>query len=199
MPTQAQKALIYIAKHSVARPKDLAKLGITRATILRLCRQGILQHQGRGLYGKIGADISERHTLIEAQKIVPHGVICLLSALQFHSMTTQIPFEVWIGIGNKRRQSKASYPKLRFVYFSDLNSGIARHKIEGVVVKITTPARTVADCFKYRNKIGLDVAIEALRDYQRQRLGSVDELQKAARVARITNVIRPYLETVYNG
>jgi predicted transcriptional regulator of viral defense system len=144
------------------------------------------------------ADITEHHTLVEASKRVPKGIICLLSALQFHGLTTQAPFEVWMAIDNKARQPQVDYPSLRIVRFSgeSLKAGIQEEEIEGVSIKIYNPAKTVADCFKYRNKIGLDVAIEALRDCRRQRLCSNDELWKYAKICRVTNIMKPYLEAI---
>src|SRR3974390_771864 len=133
-----------------------------------------------------------------AAKRVPHGVVCLLSALRFHVLTTQMPFEVWLAIDPKARLPQTENPPLRIVRFSGaaLTYGAAPHTIEGVTVRITTPAKTVADCFKYRNKIGLDVALEALRDCYRQRKATMDELYLAAKVCRVARVIRPYLEVI---
>jgi len=141
-------------------------------------------------------DATENHTLAEASKKVPHGVICLLSALRFHGLTTQAPFEVWIAIGGKAWRPRADYPPLRIFHFSDssLNSGVEMHQIEGVSVKVFNPAKTVVDCFKYRNKIGLDVAIEALRDCRRQRKCDHNEIWRYAKLLRVSNVMRPYLE-----
>lgn len=137
-------------------------------------------------------------TMAEASKRVPHGVVCLLSALRFHELTTQSPFEVWLAIGEKARLPKLDYPPLRTVRFSGdaLAFGIEEHKAEGVDVRVYSPAKTVADCFKYRNKIGLDVAIEALRDCLRQRKATMDELWNAAKVCRMSKVMRPYLESI---
>ncbi len=125
-------------------------------------------------------------------------MVCLLSALQNHHLTTQAPFEVWLAIAEKARLPKIEYPPLRVVRFSgpSLSFGIEEHEVDGVRVRVYSPAKTVADCFKYRNKIGLDVAIEALRDCLRQRKATRDELWSAAKVCRMSNVMRPYLEAV---
>ena len=125
-------------------------------------------------------------------------MICLLSALRFHGLTTQSPFEVWLAIDIKARKPRVESPPLRIVRFSreSLVYGVERHLVEGVPVRITSPAKTVADCFKYRNKIGLDAAMEALRDYRRLRKGPLDDLWRAAEVCRVTAVIRPYLEAI---
>lgn len=159
---------------------------------------GELERVGRGLYVPAHAVIAEHHTLVEAAARVPHGVVCLLSALRFHGLGTQAPHEVWLAIDRKARKPTADWPPLRIVRFSGeaLAFGVERHELEGVPVKITSREKTVADCFKYRNKIGLDVALEALREYLRLRKRSVDELVRAARVCRVSRVMQPYLEAM---
>ena len=153
---------------------------------------------GRGLYVARGAKPTEHHSLAQASKRMPKGVVCLLSALRFHDLTTQSPFEVWLAIGEKSRLPKQENPQLRIVRFSTkaLTYGVQGHRIEGVPVRVFTPAKTVADCFRYRNKIGLDVALEALRDCKRKRKATMDEIWKAAKVCRVANVMRPYLESI---
>jgi predicted transcriptional regulator of viral defense system len=159
--------------------------------------QGVIHRVGRGLYGLPNAKVTEHHTLVEAALRVPAGVVCLLSALQFHKLSTQSPHEVWLALGRKARKPAVDWPRLRVVRFSGraLTHGVNRHTLEGVEVKISSAAKTVADAFKYRHKIGLDVAIEALTEYRRQR-GSVDALIKAAAVDRVAVVLRPYLEAI---
>jgi predicted transcriptional regulator of viral defense system len=182
----------------VLRVRDLAAHGIHPEYVRRLCRRGLLTRTARGLY--VSADVSptEKRTLAEACKRVPHGVVCLLSALQFHGLTTQLPFEVWLAIDRRARRPQEAQLPLRIVRFSGpaLTTGVEEHAVEGVAVKVYSPAKTVADCFKYRNKIGLDVALEALRDCRRQRRATADELWRAARVCRVANVMRPYLEAL---
>ena len=165
--------------------------------LTRLCRSGHLRRAGRGLYVLPNADTTEHHALAEACKRIPRGIICLLSALRFHGLTTQAPFEVWIAIDVKSRKPQVDSMPLRVHRFSGaaMTSGVEEHDVEGVTVRVTSPAKTVADCFKYRNKIGLDVAVEALKDYRRARK-SVDDLWRAAVVCRVTSVIRPYLEAI---
>ena len=182
----------------VLRPRDLDAEGIPREYLRRLLIEGLLDHPGRGIYVATGQKPTPNHSLAEACKRVPHGVVCLLSALQFHELTTQAPFEVWLAIGEKARRPKVDYPPLRIVRFSGpaLEDGIQEKRIEGVIVKVYTPAKTVADCFKYRNKIGLDVALEALRDCWTKRRATMDELWKAAKTCRLANVMRPYLESI---
>jgi predicted transcriptional regulator of viral defense system len=125
-------------------------------------------------------------------------VVCLLSALQFHGLTTQSPFEVWVAIANKARAPKMEYPPLRIVRFSGaaLTEGVEKHRVDGVTVRVTSVAKTVADCFKYRNKIGLDVALEALREAWNAKRVSIDDLWHYAQVCRVANVMRPYLEAL---
>jgi predicted transcriptional regulator of viral defense system len=158
----------------------------------------VLEHVGRGLYLPVGARLTEHHTLAEAAKRVPAGTVCLLSALGFHEMTTQSPHEVWLALDVKARKPTTDWPPLRIVRFSGeaLTFGVEKHAIEGTDVSITSRAKTVADCFKYRNKIGLDVAIEALREYLRKRGRSMDDLLRAAKVCRVTRIITPYVEAL---
>lgn len=198
MPTNAEKVLKLAEKRGILRSRDLAPRGIPRVTLTRLERAGRLERVGRGVYKLPGADVSEHHALAEVCRRVPHGIVCLLSALRFHGLTTQEPFEVWLAIDRKARYPKLDHPPLRVVRFGGrtLTEGVDRHDIEGVTVRLTSPARTVADCFRYRNKIGVDVAVEALRDYRRTRSGTMDELWEAAEVGRVTTVIRPYLEAL---
>ena len=167
--TKTDKILELVRKAGVLRPRDLDSYNIPRTYLSRLCSVGKLQRIGRGLYVPPGSGATEHHSLAEAGKRVPKGVVCLLSALSFHELTTQAPFEVWLAIGEKAWRPRLEYPPLRIVYFSQaaLNAGVEEHKLEGVTVHVYSPAKTVADCFKYRNKIGLDVAIEALRECRR--------------------------------
>jgi len=207
MTTHAEKVLNLADQRGVLRACDLAEEDIPRVTLTRLVRDGQLERVGRGLYSLVGADVSEFHALAEASRRVPHGVVCLLSALRFHELTTQNPFEVWLAIGGKARKPKVDYPPLRIVRFSEraLRDGIDVHEIEKVRVPVTSPARTVADCFRYRNKIGVDVAIEALRDFlahsrrppgSSREIWTVDALVDAARSVRIYTRLRPYLEAL---
>lgn len=179
------------------RSRDLEASGTSRPAIRRLLGAGQLRQVARGLYAPAAFEATEHHSLAAAAALIPDGVVCLLSALQFHGVGTQAPFDVWMAIGTKARKPRITDVPVRIVRFSDraLRDGVETETIEGVSVRVTTAARTVADCFKYRNKIGLDVAIEALREYRRARR-SMDELARAARVVRVANVMRPYLEAV---
>lgn len=187
-----------LRKARVLRPRDVEAAGISRVYLSRLHAEGVLDRPSRGLYVLHNDEPSEQRSLVEASRRVSRGVICLLSALQFHDLTTEAPFEVWMAIGEKDRRPRVDYPPLRIVRFSGtaLTAGIENHTFEGVVVRVYSPAKTVGDCFKYRNKIGIDVAIEALRDCLRKRKATSDELWKAAKVCRMTNVMRPYLEAM---
>ena len=165
--------------------------------LTRLCRSERLNRLSRGLYALPEADITENHSLAEVARRIPHGTICLLSALRFHGLTTQEPFQVWIAVDVKARKPHVEDMPLRIVRFSGKarTYGVEKHLIENVTVHVTSPAKTVADCFKYRNKIGLDVALEALKDYRRARKPR-DELWQAAKACRVASVIRPYMEAM---
>lgn len=178
--------------------KDAEAKGIHRQYLKRLEQQGLLIRSGRGIYTYVDAEITSKHSLVEAALRVPHGVVCLLSALSFHELTTQVPFEIWLAIDQKARSPKEAILPLRIVYMSGqaLSAGIESHSIEGVTVRVYCLAKTVADCFKYRNKIGQDVALEALRCCWKQRRCTIDELWHYAKICRVQNVIRPYLESL---
>ncbi len=182
----------------VLRPRDLDAHGIARQYLRLAERQGLVIRSGRGLYTPADAAITEFHSLAKAAKRIPRGVVCLLSALRFHDIGTQNPFEVWMAIGEKDRQPRSDNPRMRIVRFSkqSLEFGQTTHHIEGVSVRIFSVAKTVADCFKYRNKIGLDVAIEALRESIRTRKATTNELWEAAKVCRVANVMKPYMEAL---
>jgi predicted transcriptional regulator of viral defense system len=193
------EAILELARSlGVLRVRDLTSRGIHPEYLRRLCRQGLMVRTGRGLYMAADADISAHHSLAEAAKLVPHGIICLLSALRFHDIGTQSPHEVWMALERTAARPRIGYPPLRIVRFSGraLTEGVEERLIEGVPVKVTSPARTVADCFKYRNKIGLDVALEALQECRRNRRCGIDDLWHYAKVCRVANVMRPYLEAI---
>ncbi len=199
MRANHMKQVLEIAKRlGILRPRDLDMYGIPRVYLHRLRRRGLLQRVGRGLYTLSNVEATERHTFAEACKRVPHGVLCLLSALRFHDITTQAPFEVWMAIEEKARLPKVDYPAMRFVRFSGraLTEGVMEEQIEGVSIKVYDPGKTVADCFKYRNKIGLDVALEALRECRRQGKCSMDQLWHYGKICRVGTVMKPYLEAI---
>lgn len=196
--TIADKVLDLVGQAGILRPRDLDTHGIPRIYLSRLLAAGKLRRIGRGLYVLPDSSVSEHRSLAEVCKRVPKGVICLLSALRFHELTTQAPFEVWLAIGERSWRPHMDYPLLRIVRFSSiaLESGVEEHQIEGVTIPVFTPAKTVADCFKFRSKVGLDVAVEALRECWQSRRCTMDELWRYAKVCRVHNVMRPYLESV---
>lgn len=183
---------------SVLRSRDLESLGIWRATLGKLVENGVIERVGRGLYALPDGEIGENHTLAEVGKRVPKGILCLVSALRFHGLTTQQSPDVWLAIDGKAREPKLDSVCLRIVRPSGeaLLAGREAHVIEGVKISIYCPAKTVADCFKFRNKIGLDVALEALREAWRAKRCTMDELLRHARICRVENVMRPYLESL---
>ncbi len=195
---KSQEALDLARRAGVVRPRDLVAHGIPRVYLSRLARRGQLERVGRGLYALPDAEVSENRMLAEASKRAPCGVVCLLSALRFHGLTTQNPYQVWLAIGHKAWAPKIDGPPLRIVRMSGpaMEDGVETHRVDGVLVRVYAPAKTVADCFKFRNKTGLDVALEALRDYRRAHPAGMDELWYYARICRVSRVIRPYVEAV---
>lgn len=196
MPTASAQILGIVNRQRMVRPRDLAARGIAREHLIRLLRSGVLTRPARGVYMLAGAPVTEHHGLALAGKQAPNAVVCLLSALQFHGLTTQQPHEVWIAVGVKAHRPAIAWPAVRVVRFSGaaLREGVGIHSLEGVPVRVYGMAKTVADCFKYRGKIGIDVAIEALRDALRKRV-PVDDIYRFAKICRVANVIRPYLES----
>jgi predicted transcriptional regulator of viral defense system len=196
--SKSNKVLSIVRKSGILRPRDLTTHSIPRTYLQRLEEQGLLVKETRGLYKLPDAKITEHHSLAEACKRIPHAVVALLSALQFHKLTTQTPPEVWLAIDRKARAPREGGLPLRLVRMSGkaLTDGVEEHLIEGVTAKVYKPAKTVADCFKYRNKIGLDVALEALRDYRQKYRGGMDELYRFAKICRVERVMRPYLEAL---
>jgi predicted transcriptional regulator of viral defense system len=194
--SQSEKILHLAKSQSTIRTRDAMELGIHPEYLRRLVEQGLLFKSGRGMYTYIDAEITEHHSLTIASQRVEHGVICLLSALQFHDIGTQAPFEVWIAIDIHARRPNSDVLSLHPIYMSGLalTMGIETHAIEGTPVRIFNLPKTIVDCFKYRHKIGLDVALEALRESWESRRCSMDELWEYAKICRMSKVIRPYLE-----
>jgi predicted transcriptional regulator of viral defense system len=191
-------ALQLVKEQGTVRQRDLAERDIPPDYLDRLYRRGLVERVARGIYAWPGAEVSEHHTLAEAARQVPRGIACLLSGLRFHGLTTQSPHEVWLALPPKAWSPRENYPKLRIMRFSGpaLSEMVEEHGVEGVPVKVYAPAKTVADCFKFRNKVGTDVALEALRDCWRTRKATMDELWAGARICRMTKVMRPYLESI---
>jgi predicted transcriptional regulator of viral defense system len=196
--TNERRTLSVIRRLGVVRAADLEEQGIPRRRLYALLQKGKVERQARGVYAASNHARTADHALAQVAKRVPSGVICLLTALRFHELTTQLPAEVWIALPEKGRKPRLDYPRLRVVRFSGaaLTEGIETHRIEGVAVPIYSAAKTVADCFKYRNKVGIDVAVEALRDFSRRHRGGATELARFARICRVTRVMQPYLDAI---
>lgn len=196
--SKIEALLELIREQGLVRSADLKPRGIPREYLSRLHNKGVLERASRGVYYLPDNNLTEHHSLAEAAKVVPRGVICLLTALRFHGLTTQSPYEIWVALDRKAHRPAGNGVPLRVVRFSGqaLTSGVEEHLIEGIRVRIYSPAKTVADCFKYRNKIGLDVALEALRDYLKSRQSNADELWKYAKICHVSNVMRPYMEAL---
>lgn len=196
--TKTEKLLKLANSRQVIRPRDLNRAGIPRNYLNRLVDRGQLHKVGRGLYAADRISPSEHISLLQVSHKVPRAVICLLSALRFHEIGTQMPSEVWIALDAKAWAPKTNYPPMRIVRFSGeaLRFGVQEHRVGGGIFKVYSPAKTVADCFKFRHKIGIDVALEALRECYRQKKASMNELWEAAKVCRVTNVMRPYMESL---
>ncbi len=198
MSTTAQRhrALDLLKSRGMLRLRDFAAEGVGAETLARLVREYAVTRPARGLYQLPDAELEATHTLAQAAALVPKGIVCLTSALQFHELTLQMPSAVWMAIERSAWRPKIDYPPIRFVRFSGLSltAGVERHRIEGVKMSITDPARTIVDCFRYRSKVGVDVAIEGLREGFRRRRYTADDLWRYAREARIWSVMRPYVE-----
>lgn len=198
-PQNHEQSILHLAQAGgFLRAGDLLKQDIPTNTLTRMVAAGKLQRVSRGVYCLPDQAISEQRSLAEAAVRVPQGVICLLSALQFHEIGTQAPFEVWLAMPNKLVTPKLDHPAIRAVRMSDaaLSAGKEIVNIDGVSVPIFNAAKTIADCFKYRNKIGLDVALEALREAWREQKVSIDSLWHYATINRVASVMRPYLEAI---
>ena len=182
----------------LVRMRGLRDAGVGSETVARLVREGAVTRVARGLYQLAEVVPDARRSFAEASALVPKGVICLISALQFHELTLQMPSVVWIAIDRTGWKPKVEYPPMRFVRFSSraLREGMKRHLIEGIEVPIFEPAKTIVDCFRYRNKIGLDIALEGLREGLRTKRATPDQLWEFARTARVWSVIRPYVEAM---
>jgi len=202
MPTPAlthrETALKLARAAGAVRWRDLAEKGVTPATVARLVEEGALARIRRGLYQAVDVDFSENQSLVEAAAATPHGVIALISALRLHGLTTQSPHVVWMMIDNKARAPHAPPVRLRLVRAGGdaLTAGVETKRIDGVRVRVTSPAKTVADCFKYRRHVGLDVAMEALRDGLKRRAFTGDQFLAMAKIDRVAVVARPYLEAL---
>jgi len=196
---KSQARIVRLArKKRLFRLSEAAAAGIHPESVRRLTRQGQLTRVGRGLYALSTLEPTEHHTLAEVAKRVPKGVFCLLTALRFHGLGTQNPREVWLAVDRRAGIPHVDFTPVRTVRISGaaLTRGIEEHDVDGVRVRVTSPARTVVDCFKFRNRIGVDVAVEALRDYRRLRKGTADDLWRHAKQLRLAKVMRPYWDSL---
>jgi predicted transcriptional regulator of viral defense system len=196
--THEQQVLRLARARTLLRARDVTQQGLPTIALTRLVQAGKLERVARGLYGLPGAEISEHRSLAEVSARVPRAVVCLLSALRVHEIGTQAPFEVWIAIPQHMVTPRLDQPAIRVVRMGDvaLAEGVERLHIDGVEVPVFNAARTVVDCFRFRNKIGLDVALEALRDGWSQRKFTLDDLWRHATRGRVANVMRPYIEAI---
>ncbi len=194
--TETDQTLDLVKRLGLVRPKDLNQYGIPVIYLRRLLHRGELVQPARGVYAVTGHEPTLHHSLAMVSKRIPRGVVCLLSALAYHDIGTQLPSVVWLAIDQRSRPLVTTGLPAKIVRFSaqSLVEGVEEHSVEGVTVRITNPAKTVADCFKFRNKVGLDIALEALRDAWRKRKVTMVELDRFAATNRMTNVMRPYLE-----
>jgi predicted transcriptional regulator of viral defense system len=196
--TQKERALGLLRTKGMLRLKDFIAKDIEPETLARLVRSGQVVRPARGLYQLSDAPVDASHVLAEAAALVPKGIVCLISALQFHGLTLQMRSAVWMAIERTAWKPTISYPPVRFVRFSGwaMTEGVERYRVHSRKLPVTNPARTIVDCFRYRNKIGIDVAMEGLREGIRKRKCTPDELWRYAKKARSWTIMRPYVETV---
>jgi len=199
--SQREQLTAFLREKGIARLAEIRRAGITAATVSRLEQKGIVTKLGRGLYQLADVAAEGNHTFAEAAKRVPKGVICLVSALAFHGITDHMPRRVWIAIGSKDWKPQIDYPPLRIVRFADkfLRDGVERHDIEGVSVPIFGVAKTIADVFRHRRSIGIDVTVPALKEALRQRKATPSEISTWAMRSGAWNSLRPYLEVLTAG
>lgn len=196
--TQTQRVLELVRHKGMLRPIDLNEAGVARMILTRLTARGQLEKVGRGLYRLPQTQASEFESLITVARKVPQAIFCLLTALQFHGLTTQLPRQIWIAMPRGSHTPKIDYPPVKLVQLTNAAyaEGVEVFERDQVKLKVYGVAKTIADCFKHRNKIGIDVALEALKDARAQKKVSANELWHFAKVCRVANVMRPYLEAL---
>ena len=196
--TATDRLLDLAKRQPVLQVKDLREHGIHPEHLRRLLRKGLVERKSRGIYRLSETNATEHQALAEIGKRLPQSVVCLLSALAFHELGTQLSPDVWLAVERQAARPTSVNPPLRVVRMSGkaFSEGIGEHSIEGVKVQVYTPGKTVADCFKFRNKIGLDIAMEALRECWRGKKATMDELWRYAKICRVDKVMRPYLESL---
>jgi predicted transcriptional regulator of viral defense system len=198
METKADRIEGEVRQRKIVRPKDLSSLAGSRSHLWNLAKSGKIERIGRGLYRDRNSPISDKEVYVELATRVPQGVLCLSSALRFHELTTENPSEIWLAIERGAWTPKINFPPARIAHFSKpaFEFGIETHEVDGVQLRVYSPAKTVADCFKFRSKIGTETAIRALRAAYREKKATMDGLWRAAKVCRVSNVIRPYMESL---
>jgi len=196
--THTQRVLDLIGQKGLLRASDLDAIDAPRVVLTRLTAAGLLVRIGRGLYRLPDSQGSEHESLVTIATKVPQAVFCLLTALQFHELTTQLPRQAWIAMPRGSHAPRLDYPPIKMVQFTGeaYTAGVEEVERDGVKLRVYCVAKTVADCFKHRNKIGLDVALEALKDARARNKASADEIWRFAKVCRVANVMRPYLESI---
>ena len=198
--SKIDEAISLFKKHGgVLRTSEAEEIGIHNRTLYHMHDKGYVEKIDRGIYKLVEGEISLSHLgLVIVAKKVPQAKVCLISALDFHDMTTAIPHQVHIAIPRTSRDPVLKHPPIKTYRFSglSLNHGVEKHKLDGNIVSIYNPAKTIADCFKFRNKIGLDIAIEALKNGIRERKASYNEILEYAEICRVRTVIKPYLEAI---
>jgi len=193
-----QVCRLFRRQGGILRTRDALRLGVHPRTLYQMRRTGDLEELGRGLYRVRGLPKLRNPDLVTVSLKISRGVICLISALAFHELTTQVPHQVYVALPRGAEPPRLAFPPNRIFWFTGpaYSQGVETHKIDGIPVRVYGPEKTLADCFKYRNKIGLDVALDALKLYLRWRRARTDELLRYAAVCRVQRVIRPYLETL---
>jgi predicted transcriptional regulator of viral defense system len=196
--THTQRVLDLADQKGLLRASDLGAIDVPRVVLTRLNAAGLLKRIGRGLYRLPDSHGSENESLVAVATKVPQAVFCLLTALQFHELTTQLPHQVWIAMPRGSHAPRFDYPPIKMVQFTDeaYTAGVEEVERDGVKLRVYSVAKTVADCFKHRNKIGLDIALEALKDARARNKASVDDIWRNAQICRVANVMRPYLESI---
>ena len=196
--TDRDRLLALVHRRGVITARTAARAGIHSQQLTRLTAEGVLERIARGQYQLAERPVTEHHGLVVVTRAVPRGVICLLSALNFHGIGSQLPPDVWVAIDRRTREPALAHPPLRVVRFSGaaFTEGVETHRVKGETIRVYGVAKTLADLFKYRNRIGLDVALEALREAWRARKFTMDALDRYARICRVDTVMRPYVEAL---
>ncbi|MFT6735286.1 MAG: putative transcriptional regulator of viral defense system [Polaribacter sp.] len=201
MPTKLQQVIDFMHRQIFVRPKDLVVAGLPKDYLYQLAKDGAIERLGRGLYQLPNSNFTEWTGYVEVQSRVPKGVFCLLSALVFHNIGTQNPHKLWIAIPNKAWRPEFDYPPVRYITMSGvgLDKCIETHVIEGVDIRVYSAAKTIADCFKFRNQLGIDVTLEALKEGWRGNKFTIDELMDCAEICRVRKIIQPYAESIVHS